>query len=118
MMRRLHQKFLAQRTMTDVLTFRYHGPSRSSELNVQSVKLFTRNSQLATSFHSFVLGEIVIAPAAARAYATQQGVSYRHELARYLAHGLLHWLGHQDRTPAEQRRMRAREDQLLASCAQ
>ncbi len=89
-MRRLHGRFLRQRTMTDVLTFHYDG--------------------------SDVLGEIVIAPAAARAYAARHKISYRQELARYVVHGLLHWLGHEDRTRAQQRRMRTMEDALLTHC--
>ena len=89
-MRRVHGTFLRQRTMTDVLTFRYDDAA--------------------------LLGEIVIAPSAARAYAAQHGLSYRHELARYVAHGLLHWLGHDDRTRAQQRQMRLLENQLLVKC--
>ena len=86
----LNKRFLRQDRMTDVLSFRYDGEP--------------------------VVGEILIAPRAARAYAKRHGVAYAEELSRYVIHGLLHWLGHEDRTPKQQRRMRAREDRLLSRC--
>lgn len=91
-MRRLHGRFLHTRQATDVLTFRY------SDAPV------TRPN---------VVGEILIAPAAAARYAKANRLSYRGELARYVMHGLLHWTGHDDRTPAQQRTMRVLEDRLL-----
>ena len=88
-MQRLNWRFLRHRGVTDVLSFRYeHGP---------------------------ILGEILIAPAFARTYARDHDGSYHDELARYLVHGLLHWTGLDDRTPAQRRRMRAMEDRLLTS---
>mgnify|MGYP001612559183 CR=1 FL=1 len=63
-----------------------------------------------------VAGEILIAPACAKRYARRHGLGYQEELARYVVHGLLHWVGHDDATPLQQRRMRALEDQLLACC--
>ena len=89
-MRALNRRFSRHDRMTDVLSFRYDGEP--------------------------TVGEILVAPAAARAYATQHGISYAEELSRYVVHGLLHWLGHDDRTIAQQRDMRAREDRLLAGC--
>ncbi|MBI3324798.1 MAG: rRNA maturation RNase YbeY [Candidatus Omnitrophica bacterium] len=64
-----------------------------------------------------VIGEIVVSPDFAREYAKAHGLSYREELARYVIHGLLHWVGHDDRTASQQRRMRRMEDELLAKCA-
>ncbi len=88
-MRSLNKRFLRHDRMTDVLSFRYDGEP--------------------------VVGEILIAPRAARAYATRYDISYTEELSRYVVHGLLHWLGHEDRTAHQQRAMRAREDRLLKS---
>lgn len=88
-MRRLNRQFLRHDRPTDVLSFRYEEGEP-------------------------VVGEILIAPAAARAYAAEHGLPYREELARYVAHGLLHWLGHDDRTRAQQQTMRRLENQLLA----
>ncbi len=90
-LRALNRRFLRHDWMTDVLSFRYDGEP--------------------------VVGEVLIAPRAARAYARAQRISYDSELARYVIHGLLHWLGRQDRTAAQRRRMRALEDDLLQHCA-
>ena len=89
-MRALNRTFLRHDRPTDVLTFRYDGEP--------------------------VVGEILIAPQQARAYAKAHALSYQEELARYVVHGFLHWLGHEDRTAAQQRTMRAMENQLLARC--
>jgi probable rRNA maturation factor len=67
------------------------------------------------SIPSSVIGEIFISPALARAYAREHDLAYDTELARYVVHGLLHWLGHDDKTAAQQRKMRALEDSLLVS---
>ena len=89
-MRTLNRRLTGRHRLTDVLSFRYADEP--------------------------VIGEILIAPEAARRYATQHGLAYREELARYVLHGLLHWLGHDDRTLAQQRTIRALEDQLLTEC--
>ena len=90
-MRRLNRRFKRHNRLTDVLSFRYDGEP--------------------------VVGEILIAPAAARRYATRHSLSYRQELARYVLHGLLHWMGREDRTVRQQHKMRALEDKLLSQCA-
>ena len=89
-MRTLNKRFMHHDRVTDVLSFRYHGES--------------------------TVGEILIAPSQARSYAKRHGIPYAEELSRYVVHGLLHWLGHEDRTRAQQRKMRTREDRLLAQC--
>ena len=89
-MRHVHQTFLRDDSPTDVITFRYPGEP--------------------------IIGELLIAPAAAHRYAMRHSIPYRVELARYVLHGLLHWKGYEDRTSAQQRRMRRREDELLAHC--
>jgi len=89
-MRVLNKQFLRHDWSTDVLSFRYDGES--------------------------TIGEIFIAPAIARAYASQHRIAYHEELARYVVHGLLHWRGDDDRTKPQQQRMRRYEDQLLKRC--
>ena len=89
-MRSLNRTFLAQDRTTDVLTFRYDGEP--------------------------ILGDILVAPSAARQYARGHGLPYAQELARYVIHGILHWVGDADRTKQQQARMRRREDRLLARC--
>jgi len=109
-MRRLNWRFLRHRGVTDVLTFRYSREPLGRAL--RSARHFLASEDGAGS----VAGEILIAPAFAKRYARQHGLGYREELARYVVHGLLHWVGREDQTTAQQRRMRALEDRLLASC--
>ena len=89
-MRRLNRETLHHDWTTDVLTFRYDDAP--------------------------LVGDILIAPAVARTYAKEHGIPYQEELSRYVVHGLLHWVGHEDKTPAQQKRMRVLEDQLLRHC--
>lgn len=86
--RALNRRFVGRDRVTDVLSFRYEGEPTA--------------------------GDIVVAPLEARRYAKRHQLSYEQELGRYVVHGLLHWLGYDDRTQAQQRSMRAREDRLLA----
>ena len=89
-MRTLNKRFLCHDRPTDVLSFRYDGEP--------------------------IVGEILIDPSQAKAYAKRHNVPYAEELSRYVVHGLLHWLGHEDKTAAQQRAMRTREDRLLSQC--
>lgn len=59
------------------------------------------------------LGDIVISLDTARRAAREFGTSYEHELALYLAHGLLHLLGYDHQTRPDARRMASLEQQLL-----
>jgi len=94
----LNKQFLRHDRSTDVLSFRYDVAPASS-----------RNGPS-------VVGEIFIAPSEAKAYAKRHGLSYAQELSRYVVHGLLHWLGEEDRSPAQQQRMRHLEDGVLEQC--
>lgn len=103
-MTRLHGQFLGQPTPTDVLTFRYPPAHPRGKVRAGGPTPGPRTS---------VIGEVIIAPSAARTYAIRHKIPYRQELARYLVHGLLHWSGKDDRTSAQQRTMRIMEDSLL-----
>jgi len=89
-MRALNRRFLRHDRPTDVLSFRYHRES--------------------------VVGDILISPSAARAYARANGLKYADELSRYVVHGLLHWTGQNDQTPAQRKKTRRREDHILKVC--
>ncbi len=101
-MRTLNRRFLGHDRTTDVLSFRYDVAPRDVPAGLQER----------------IVGEIFVAPSEARRYARRHGIPYEEELSRYVVHGLLHWLGHEDRTVAQQRKMRAREDQLLKRCSE
>jgi rRNA maturation RNase YbeY len=97
MMRTLNRRFRRHDWTTDVLSFRYD--NNAPEPKAQSPER--------------IVGEIFIAPSCARAYAARHGIPYVNELSRYVIHGLLHWLGREDRTLAQQTAMRRLEDRLL-----
>lgn len=59
------------------------------------------------------LGDIVISLDTARRAAKEFDTSFDRELALYLAHGLLHLLGHDHQTPADARKMERLERKLL-----
>ncbi len=86
-MRAVNRRCLGHDWATDVLSFRYD------------------DRRLA--------GEVLVAPAVARAYATRHGVAIQQEVGRYVVHGLLHWAGFRDDTPRRRAHMRRLEDQLL-----
>lgn len=60
-------------------------------------------------------GEIIISVETAIREAACYGWRPIHELSLYVVHGLLHLCGYDDLTPAEQRVMRAREVEVLAT---
>lgn len=65
--------------------------------------------------HRTLLGDVVISVPTAARQAYKAGRNPLAEVTLLLAHGLLHLLGCDHRTPAEDRRMRARTDALLAA---
>ncbi len=125
--RRLNKQFLQHDRPTDVLSFRYDGaptglPGLPSQQNVdrqarnRSQRASGQYVRIAGSQHRQVVGEIFIAPSQARAYARTHHLSYQEELNRYVVHGLLHWMGEEDRTKQQQARMRRLENRLLRQC--
>ena len=58
-------------------------------------------------------GELIISVDHAHAQARRYRTTPARELALYVTHGLLHLAGHDDRTPAQRRRMRAAEKRAL-----
>lgn len=67
-------------------------------------------------FGTELLGDVVISLETARRQARAAGRTVVAEVTMLLAHGLLHLLGFDHATPAEERRMKARTD-LLCSAA-
>lgn len=62
-----------------------------------------------------MLGDVVISVPTAARQAAQGGGAVMDELTTLLAHGLLHLLGHDHRTAREDRAMRRRTEELVAS---
>lgn len=61
------------------------------------------------------IGDVVISLDTARRRASEEGTSLAAELSRYLAHGLLHLLGHDHQTPEQAREMSRAEEVLLGA---
>lgn len=59
------------------------------------------------------LGDVVISLDTAKRQAKEYGRTLESEMARYLAHGLLHLLGHDHERPRDAKRMAALEEELL-----
>ena len=87
-MRRLNRAWRGKDHPTDVLSFPAGGPGA-------------------------LLGDIVISLDTAQRAAREEGRRVGAELDRYLAHGLLHLLGHDHERPADARRMAEAEDALV-----
>ncbi len=88
-MRRLNQRWRGQDRPTDVLSFPAAGASGP------------------------LLGDVVISLDTAGRVARRLGRPASRELDRYLAHGLLHLLGHDHARPAQAARMARAEDALV-----
>jgi probable rRNA maturation factor len=63
-----------------------------------------------------LLGDVVISLPTARRQAREKGVAFEAEVTELLAHGLLHLLGWDHRTAAEDRTMRAKAQRLVSAC--
>jgi probable rRNA maturation factor len=86
--RRLNRTWRGKDVATDVLSFPAAGPGP-------------------------LLGDVVISLDTARRVAAGEGRALADELERYLAHGILHLLGHDHEKPAQARRMAQAEDALV-----
>jgi probable rRNA maturation factor len=99
-MTRLNETFLHHAGPTDVITFNY---------SVHSI----RHTPEASSLH----GEIFICMDVATTQSRRFRTPWQSELIRYLIHGLLHLLGHDDAKLAARRKMKREEQRLLCELA-
>jgi probable rRNA maturation factor len=91
----LHRDFLQKASATDVITF-----------------------DLGAAPDGWRIGTLAICVPVAQEYAQRYGVSLREELQRLVIHGVLHLLGYDDHTPADKKRMRRQENEVLRHVAQ
>lgn len=85
--RRVNRRFLSHDTATDVIAFPY-GEGR-------------------------LFGEVVVSVDTAARVASRLRIGFKEELARYLVHGVLHLLGHDDTRPGPRRRMLRKQESIL-----
>ena len=94
----LNETFLRHEGSTDVITFDY---SAKEKRKAESGK------------RKLLQGEIFICVDEAVSQAKIFKTTWQSETARYLVHGVLHLLGHDDRRAADRRRMKQEENRLL-----
>jgi probable rRNA maturation factor len=114
-MARVNQTFLRHEGPTDVITFDYRETpprQRSAPVPAAARPLAGRRSSSPAN-DAPLNGELFICPAVAVLQARQFSTVWRSELVRYLIHGLLHLLGHDDLDPVSRRRMKRVEGRLL-----
>ncbi len=89
-LKKMNEKYLHHRTYTDIITF---------DLSEKKKDL---------------LGEIYVSIERVRENAVLFKVPLRDELHRVMIHGVLHLCGYKDKSPADVKRMRNREDYYLS----
>jgi probable rRNA maturation factor len=87
---KINKEFLNHDTLTDIVTFDY-------------------------SEHELISGEIYISADRVKENAEKFGVAFEAELRRVIIHGVLHLCGYGDKTKAEKKLMREKEDAALRS---
>lgn len=99
---------------TDVLAFsfehegEYYGDDRPSQFDS------TNDPFILPPETSETLGEVIISYPQAERQANESKRTIRQELAALLAHGILHLLGYDHMEPEDEKRMKAREGDVLA----
>ena len=89
-LRKINRKFLQRENYTDVITF-----SNSDDKRIIS-------------------GDVFISVGRVKENSRQYYVSFTNELRRMIIHGILHLCGYDDKTKAEIRKMRRKEDIFLS----
>jgi probable rRNA maturation factor len=95
----INKSFLNHNTLTDIITF----PVDAME-DITAIKSITKK----------INGEIYISIERVKENAKAYGTTFHIELCRVLIHGVLHLCGYGDKTPAQAKKMRAKEDYYLA----
>jgi len=114
---RLNEKFLHHKGSTDVITFDYHTEGRvGSPLPAArsgAPRTGLRKASPRRGARPTLHGEIVICVNEAVLQARKFGTSWQSETARYVVHGVLHLLGHDDLRATARCKMKREENRLL-----
>ncbi len=84
----MNKQYLNHNTYTDIITFDY-------------------------SEENSISGEIYISAERVKENSEKLKITFTEELLRVMAHGVLHLCGHKDKTPIQQKQMRAAEERAL-----
>lgn len=102
-MARLNQRHLNHSGSTDVITFDWKSPQAGG----------AATGEVDPREPNRLHGDIFISLDDALKHARRFRTTWQSELARYVVHGVLHLLGHDDSTPAGRKRMKREEDRRL-----
>ena len=106
----INETFLRHEGSTDVITFDYGSSAgQAPRLSHSETKIGDRRDAC-PALH----GEIFICVDEAVSQAKHFDASWQSEIVRYLVHGVLHLLGHDDRNAAARRTMKHEEKRRLA----
>ena len=86
--KKLNKRYLNHNALTDVMAFRLGGTQQ-------------------------IEGEVYVNLDRAKSQAKDYGVSFANEVGRLVVHGILHLVGYEDRTQAQRRSMKKKEDRYL-----
>ena len=106
-MTRLNETFLKHKGSTDVITFDYCTEGRAGS-PLPAAKFGARRSARPT-----LQGEIFVCVDEAVLQARKFGTSWQSEVIRYMVHGVLHLLGHDDLCAGARSKMKREENRLL-----
>jgi probable rRNA maturation factor len=114
---RLNEGFLHHQGSTDVITFDYReNPGGRSRLSGSDIAgRHTGDGPFASP--ALLHGEIFVCLDEALSQARRFHTIWQSELVRYIVHGLLHLLGHDDRNMGARRKMKRAEDLLVRRLA-
>jgi probable rRNA maturation factor len=108
-MTRLNETFLQHAGSTDVITFDY-----SDSIGDDARRLKKKKSEPPHAGScNFTRGEIFVCVDEAVSHARKFKTTWQSEIVRYIVHGLLHLLGHDDLRVEARRKMKREENRLL-----
>jgi probable rRNA maturation factor len=107
---RLNETYLKHQGSTDVIAFDYRDSvGQASSLSHSKIQKIRDTQDACAALH----GEIFICVDEAVLQARKFGTSWQSEVVRYLVHGVLHLVGHDDSRAGARRRMKREEGRLL-----
>ena len=109
-LRDLNRRYLSLDEPTDVLSF---GQEPFDELRARPFDRVRAEPFVTPPDGVRRLGEVILSYPTAERQAQEAGHSVQEEAAHLVVHGLLHLLGYDHEDPDDERRMRAREEELL-----
>jgi rRNA maturation RNase YbeY len=112
-MTHLNETFLGHKGLTDVITFDYTDSVGLATRRSTSGGQDRRSGYTENARPALLHGEVFVCLDEAVSQARRFRTTWQSELVRYVAHGLLHLLGHDDLSCRARGKMKAAEDLLM-----